>query len=173
MVMGEATEATIAREHAMARDDERIRIGAAGLTDCAWRAVQLVRQLAVAACPTRRNGRNLLPDATLKRRSGRPQRQAEDVTRVNKVGADLACSFGGKRVARRHLGAWRQKADAVDLLFITLHAETEARRCNHDLVVVTSLRTPLSRTHAALPSKACFRSSCTGLLPSQIWSSAR
>ena len=44
-------EAAIARNNAMAGDDDRERVGTAGLADGAWRIAQVLRQFAVSVCP--------------------------------------------------------------------------------------------------------------------------
>ena len=63
------TQSATGRNHAVARDDERERVGATGLTDGAWRVMQGFGEFAIGARLMVRDRGNLLPYTALKRGS--------------------------------------------------------------------------------------------------------
>jgi hypothetical protein len=111
---GKATESAGSRHDAMAGNDHRKGVRTARLADCPWRVVQGLGDFSISARLVRRNRRDLLPDAPLKRGSRGAQGQGQNEVSVDQIGRKLPRRFGGERIARSDRRPWRQEGNALN-----------------------------------------------------------
>lgn len=119
----------------MARDDQRVRVGAAGLADGTWRIFEVFGQCTLGLGFAQRDGADFIPHPALENCAGRAQEQAKNKGRVGQLGLQLTHGFGSERGGRSLFVARLKKLDAGHFIVIALHAERKAGGCNDRLVV--------------------------------------
>ena len=97
---------------AVAGNDQRKGILAAGLAHRPRRRTQLLREIAVAPGPARTDGGDLRPYSPLEFRTPPRKRQIETKLRIGEVAPDLRARPRGEAILRRkRLVRFRQKPD--------------------------------------------------------------
>src|SRR6185437_9140601 len=84
-----AAEAALGSHHAVAWDDDRQGIAAAGLANVARLGAEGAGELAIAACLAIGDGRHEPPHLLLERRARRRQRQIESTPLAGEIGGEL------------------------------------------------------------------------------------
>src|SRR5690348_6987790 len=148
---------------AVARDDEREGIVAAGLAHRARRRADRARQLAVASRLARRNRRDAAPDPAPELGPRARERQVPAEARIVEVALDLAAGAFGERVPRRERpGRARQVRDLGDRFVRGAHADhAEGRR--HARLEIVAIAHRSDSTLQALAGRASRLTSCAAM----------